>query len=125
MFAESLLETSWAERGRRSWTTLTSFGLQAVIIGLLLMIPILSTVGLPLARVVSTPISMGKRDPGPPPRCRALAEEARCRLFRLPAASWNRDEYPLESIAMTPSGSRWDRSVILRFQSVPQSALLV
>ena len=68
MFAESLLETSWAERGRRSWTTLTSFGLQAVIIGLLLLIPILSTVGLPLARVVSTPISMGKRDPGPSPR---------------------------------------------------------
>ena len=47
MFAESFLETSWAERGRRSCTTLTSFGLQTVIIGLLLLIPLLTTVGLP------------------------------------------------------------------------------
>ncbi len=32
-FAESMLETSWAQRARRSWTTLTSFGLQVLIIG--------------------------------------------------------------------------------------------
>ena len=68
MFAESLLETSWAERGRRSWMTLTSFGLQAVIVGLLLLIPLLTTVGLPSGRTVSTPITMGRRDPGPSPR---------------------------------------------------------
>jgi protein TonB len=67
MFAESLLETSWTERGRRSWTTLTSFGLQAVIIGILLLIPLLTTVGLPSGRTVSTPISFGRRDPGPAP----------------------------------------------------------
>ena len=36
MFADSLLETSWAQRTRGSWTTLTSFGLQVLIIGLLL-----------------------------------------------------------------------------------------
>jgi protein TonB len=68
MFAESLLDISWAERGRRSWMTLTSFGLQAVIIGLLLLIPLLTTVGLPLGRTVSTPISLGRRDPGPAPQ---------------------------------------------------------
>ena len=68
MFAESLLDISWAERGRRSWMTLTSFGLQAVIIGLLLLIPLLTTVGLPSTRTVSTPISMGRRDPGPAPQ---------------------------------------------------------
>lgn len=67
MFAESLLETSWAERGRRSWTTLTSFGLQAVIVGLLLLIPVLTTVGLPSARTVSTPVSFGGANPGPAP----------------------------------------------------------
>jgi len=65
MFAESLLEVSWAERGRRSWMTLTSFGLQAVIIGSLLLIPLWTTVGLPLARTVSTPISVGRRSPRP------------------------------------------------------------
>jgi protein TonB len=68
MFAESFLETSWAERGRRGWMTLTSFGLQAVIVGLLLLIPLLTTVGLPSGRTVSTPITLGRRDPGPSPR---------------------------------------------------------
>jgi protein TonB len=69
MFAESLLETSWAERGRRSWMTLTSFGLQAVIVGLLLLIPLLTTVGLPSGRTtVSTPVTLGRRDPGPAPQ---------------------------------------------------------
>lgn len=71
MFSESLLETSWAERGRRSCTALTSFGLQAVIIGWLLLIPLLTTVGLPRARTVSTPISIRisvpRSDPGPVP----------------------------------------------------------
>lgn len=67
MFAESLIETSWAQRSRRSWTTLTSFGIQAIAIGVLLMIPLLNNVVLPAARTVSTPISMGHRNPGPPP----------------------------------------------------------
>lgn len=67
MFAESLIETSWAQRSRRSWTTLTSFGIQAITIGALLMIPLLSNVVLPAVRTVSTPISMGRRDPGPVP----------------------------------------------------------
>ena len=67
MFADSLLETSWSHRGRRGWTTLTSFGLQAVIIGFLLLIPILTTVGLPSSRTVSTPVGFFRRDPGPAP----------------------------------------------------------
>lgn len=67
MFADSLLETSWAQRSRRSWTTVTSFGLQAVVIGVLISIPLLTTVGVPFARIVSTPIMMGRRDSGPTP----------------------------------------------------------
>ncbi len=66
MFAESILETSWAQHTRRGWTTLTSFGVQLVIIGALLAIPLLQTVGIPLARTVSTPLTMSRRpDPGP------------------------------------------------------------
>ena len=67
MFAESLLETSWAHRSRRSWTTLTSFGVQAVVIGLLLLIPVLQTVGVPLGRALPTPISWGAPPPARPP----------------------------------------------------------
>ena len=65
MFADSLLETSWAQRTRRSWTTVTSFGLQSAVIGALLMVPLLTTVGLPSGRTVSTPLSMGRADPAP------------------------------------------------------------
>ncbi|HTW58964.1 MAG TPA: energy transducer TonB [Terriglobales bacterium] len=60
MFGDSILQVSWAQRSRRSWTTLTSFGLQAVIVGLLLLAPLLRTVGLPAVKVVSTPISVGR-----------------------------------------------------------------
>jgi protein TonB len=67
IFADSMLETSWASRASRSWTTMTSFGLQALIIGLLLLLPVLQTVGLPAARTVSTPISLGRGSPEPIP----------------------------------------------------------
>jgi periplasmic protein TonB len=71
MFADTLLETSWAHHSRRGWTTLTSFGAQALAIGFLLLIPILSTVGVPPARTsVSTPISLSPVDPGPAPQPR-------------------------------------------------------
>ena len=65
MFADAMLETSWAQRSRRGLTTLTSFGLEAVAIGLLLLLPLWKTVGLPSARVVSTPVTMGRRAPEP------------------------------------------------------------
>jgi len=68
MFADSLLEPSWAQYSRRSWTTLTSFGLQAVLIGSLLLVSLLGGVGMPMARTVSTPVIMGRSDPGPAPR---------------------------------------------------------
>jgi len=76
MFADSMLETSWAQRTRRSWTTLTSFGLQALAIGVLLAVPLLTTVGLPSARTVSTPISMGRPDPGPAPQPHGMRSTA-------------------------------------------------
>ena len=60
LFADSLLETSSAQRSRRSWTTLTSFGLEALVVGLLLLLPILKTAGLPAARTLSTPVSLGR-----------------------------------------------------------------
>src|SRR5712692_1694345 len=66
MFADSLLETSWAQRSRRSWMTLTSFGLQALVVGLLLLLPLIRPVALPFMRPLPTPISMTV-PPGPPP----------------------------------------------------------
>jgi protein TonB len=65
MFGDSLLETSWAQRSRRGWTTLTSFGVQAIVLGLLLTLSVLKTVGLPTARSLPTPVAWG-----PPPAAR-------------------------------------------------------
>ena len=63
MFTDSLLETSRNQRSRRGLTTLTSFGLEAGVIGLLLLLPLWKTVGLPSVRALSTPVSWG----APPP----------------------------------------------------------
>ncbi len=71
MFAESMLEISWAQRTQRSWTTFTSFGLQVVVIGGLLTIPLLRTIGLPEGRLLQPPISWG----APPPPIRPIARE--------------------------------------------------
>ena len=65
MFGDSLLETSWAQRSRRGWMTITSFGLEAVIIGLLLLLPLLQTVGLPTVRSITTPVTVGLRGAQP------------------------------------------------------------
>jgi periplasmic protein TonB len=67
MFADIGLEVSRAQRTRRSWTTLTSFALQAVLIGLLLLIPLLKTVGLPSGRTLPTPVSLGAPPAAAPP----------------------------------------------------------
>jgi len=63
MFGDSLLESSRAQRSRRSWSTLTSFALETMVIGLLLLLPLWKTVGLPATRPLSTPVSWG----APPP----------------------------------------------------------
>jgi protein TonB len=67
MFADSILENCWAERSRRGWTTLTSFTLQAIVIAVLLLIPLLTTGVLPVGRVLPTPIPWGAPPP-PAPR---------------------------------------------------------
>jgi protein TonB len=60
MFADAL-DSSWTDHIRRGWTTLTSFGLQALITAVLLFLPLLRpTGGLPSFHQLSTPISLGQ-----------------------------------------------------------------
>jgi periplasmic protein TonB len=63
---DDTLNSSWDERSRRRLTTLTSFGLQALAVGVLLVLPLLRPAGLPLFRQISTPVSLG-RPLGEPP----------------------------------------------------------
>jgi protein TonB len=57
---DNALHSSWDERSRRGLTTLTSFGLQALALGVLLMLPLLRPAGLPLFRSLSAPVSLGQ-----------------------------------------------------------------
>jgi periplasmic protein TonB len=65
MFADTL-DSSWAERSRRGWTTLTSLGLQLLLAGVLLLLPLLRPQGLPLLRRLSAPVSLGQLLAEPP-----------------------------------------------------------
>jgi len=66
MFGDSMLETSWAERSRRSRMTLASFGLQALAMAFLIILSVAKPVDLPLLRQLSLPVTLGP-PPGPPP----------------------------------------------------------
>ena len=65
---DDALNSSWNERSRRGFTTLTSFGLQALAAGALLVLPLLRPAGLPLLRRLATPVSVGQ--PGKTPTVR-------------------------------------------------------
>jgi protein TonB len=65
MFSDTL-NTPWQERARRGWTTLTSFAVQAIVSGLLLLLPMLRPTGLPALRQLSTPVSLGQPVPEMP-----------------------------------------------------------
>jgi periplasmic protein TonB len=67
MFADSLLQPSLDQRFRRSWTTLSSFGLQALAMGLLLLLPLVKPDRIPLLHRLATPVSLGQPMPDAPP----------------------------------------------------------
>ena len=75
MFTDSLLETSWDSGSHRIWTTLTSLSLQALAVGVLLVIPLLYTHGLP-QRALLRPLVAPAPPPAPPPPL-AAARSAR------------------------------------------------
>jgi len=62
VFADSLLNNSWADRSRRGWTTAISFVLEAVAISGLLLLPLVYTEGLPQLQLMSALVA-----PTPPP----------------------------------------------------------
>ncbi len=59
LFADTL-NPPWPDDARRGWTTLTSFGLQALVTAVLLLLPLLRPTGLPSFHQLSTPISLGQ-----------------------------------------------------------------
>lgn len=64
MFDNSLNST-WDERSRRGLTTLTSFGVEALVVAVLLIVPLLRPIGVPMLRHLATPISLSAPSPAP------------------------------------------------------------
>jgi periplasmic protein TonB len=69
MFADSMEETSWAQRSRRRWITFTSLALQAVATAILLTLPLIRNTRPPSAHVLSAPVTWG-----PPPAVRPITQ---------------------------------------------------
>src|SRR5258708_28427818 len=57
---DGIINSSWDERSGRGLTTLTSFGLQALALTILLVFPLLRPQGLPSFRQLATPVSWGQ-----------------------------------------------------------------
>jgi protein TonB len=66
MFADSLLDSPWADRSRRGWTTLVSFAVQAVALAGLLLLPLLYTQGLPQLQLLDPGLVAPVPPPAPP-----------------------------------------------------------
>jgi periplasmic protein TonB len=88
MFADSLLDSAWEHSSRRRWTTAASFTLQALGIGILLLVPVIYTQGLPqLSRqvfVTPMPDSQGPPPTNAPQTDRAPISNYRAGILRIP-----------------------------------------
>ncbi len=62
MFADSLLDSTWADHSRRAWTTMASFAAEAAVAAVLLLLPLFCTKVLPQFQLVSRLVA-----PSPPP----------------------------------------------------------
>jgi protein TonB len=87
---DDALNSSWNERSRRGFTTSISFGLQALVVGALLILPLLRPAGLPLLRRLTTPVSVGQPDKPPAVRPQAGTNPPQRTIpidttFRMPA----------------------------------------
>ncbi len=73
---DTTINSPWGDRSRRGWTTLTSFGLQALATAGLLVMPLLRPAGLPSFHTLSTPVSLGQPSKPAPVHARADSSPA-------------------------------------------------
>ena len=64
----STLESTWDQSARRGWSTLVSFGFQAMTVSLLLLIPIVWIQGPPRVRLIDSLLAPPPPPPAPAPR---------------------------------------------------------
>jgi protein TonB len=67
MFEQSLLEMASTRRGNRTLTTLVSFGVQSILAGMLVLVPLFYTEALPARELVTFLVAPAPPPPPPPP----------------------------------------------------------
>ena len=67
MFEDSLVESSGRIKTKRGWTTFFSFGLQMLLLGVLVLIPLIYTEALPKAQMMTFIAAPPPPPPPPPP----------------------------------------------------------
>lgn len=72
MFEDSLIESAGRIKTRRGWTTVLSFGLQVLLIFILVLIPLIYTEALPKQQLVSFLVAPPPPPPPPPPAAEVI-----------------------------------------------------
>jgi periplasmic protein TonB len=67
MFEDSLIESGGKLKTKRGWTSLLSFGLQAAIIGVMILVPLIFTEALPRTQLMTFLVAPPPPPPPPPP----------------------------------------------------------
>lgn len=67
MFEDSLLESAGKLKTKRTWTTMLSFVLQILLIGILILVPLIYTEALPKAQLMTFLVAPPPPPPPPPP----------------------------------------------------------
>lgn len=67
MFEDSLIESGGKLKTKRGWTSMLSFGIQIVIIGIMVLIPLIFTEALPKTQLMTFLVAPPPPPPPPPP----------------------------------------------------------
>src|SRR5438309_9318312 len=67
MFEDSLVESAGKLRTKRGWTTILSFALQAFLLGIMVLIPLIYTEALPKQQLMTFLVAPPPPPPPPPP----------------------------------------------------------
>jgi len=67
MFEDSLVESSGRIKTKRGWTTFMSFGLQMLLLGIMILIPLIYTEALPKSQMMTFLVAPPPPPPPPPP----------------------------------------------------------
>lgn len=115
MFEDSLLESQKNIKARRGWTTFLSFGLQALAVTVLVLLPLIFTEAIPLTPSTMTQLAAPPPPPPPPPpaaqaatpqpKAVAVTSDDALRVpVKIPQKVAMLKEASMESAAAPPSG---------------------